>query len=270
MGSLIDAFSIPIIRHAFFGIVVAGSTLSLLGIIIVSLNLTAIRFTLMHTGLLGAAIGTAIGSQPTAGAFIMVLAASAIMAAITKKKNVSTSSASGLIMTASLAGAFIILAVAGVPAMQIFDIFAGNILMLTRIDLLFTIFLGLLIVTFFAIAYREIQLVLLDKELALNLGVPVDGMMTIIFIMVGIGVAGALRLVGALLVDAIILLPGIAALRISRRFLSALLLSSLFGFLSAACGFILAILLDLPVGASTAIVSAIIMAVVLLLPDTHR
>ncbi len=111
---------------------------------------------------------------------------------------------------------------------------------------------------------------LLDKELALNLGVPVDGMMTIIFIMVGIGVAGALRLVGALLVDAIILLPGIAALRISRRFLSALLLSSLFGFLSAACGFILAIVLDLPVGASTAIVSAIIMAVVLLLPDTHR
>ncbi|MCK9288212.1 MAG: metal ABC transporter permease [Sphaerochaetaceae bacterium] len=268
MNALIQAFSLPIIRNAFIGMVIAGGTLSLLGIIIVSLNLTAIRFTLMHTGLLGAAVSTALAYPPILGAFTLVVLSSVLMASISNKRSISTSSASGLIMTGSLAGAFIILAVSGVPAMHVFDIFAGNILMLTSGDLILVFALGIFILLFFSIAYREVQLVLLDKETARNLGVPVDAIAMIMFILLGVGVATALRLVGALLVDALILLPAIAALRIARNFAIALVLSSAFGMLSSIGGFLIALALDLPVGASTALVSAIILAVSLLFPKT--
>ncbi|MDD3669875.1 MAG: metal ABC transporter permease, partial [Sphaerochaetaceae bacterium] len=103
MNALIQAFSLPIIRNAFIGMVIAGGTLSLLGIIIVSLNLTAIRFTLMHTGLLGAAVSTALAYPPILGAFTLVVLSSVLMASISNKRSISTSSASGLIMTGSLA-----------------------------------------------------------------------------------------------------------------------------------------------------------------------
>jgi len=264
IDTLYEAFSIPLIRHAFIAMVIAGSTLSLLGVIIVSLHLTAIRFTLMHVGLLGAASGLALGFSSSLGAFTLVILTSLVMGLLVNRRAVSASSVSGIFMTGSLAGAFLLLAATGVPAMQVFDIFAGNILMMTRTDVLATGAIGLLIVAVFATAYREIQLVLLDRELAVVLGVPVQSIIAGLFILLGLGVATVLRLVGALLVDAIILLPAMGALRLARGFGSALLLSSLFGFAVATFGFLGALLLDLPVGASAAMVSTILLGIVLL------
>jgi len=88
------------------------------------------------------------------------------------------------------------------------------------------------------------------------------------FLLLGIGVATALRLVGALLVDAIILLPGIAALRFARSFGMALFLSALFGILACAGGFFLSLFLNLPIGASAAMVSTLILAISMLLKNT--
>lgn len=261
---VIESWGIPVIRHAFFGMLIAGGTLSLLGVVIVALHLTAIRFTLMHVGLFGAAAGMALGFSSTIGAFSMVLVASVTMGVLAKGKAISTSSISGLFMTGSLAGAFIILAATGVPAMQVFDIFAGNILMLSQLDLIATASVGLLIILSFIVAYREIQLVLLNRDLAQILGVPIETMMVILFVLLGLGIATALRLVGALLVDAIILLPGIAALRFARSFGGALMLSSLFGMVTTVGGFTVALLFNLPVGASAAMTATVLLGLSLL------
>jgi zinc transport system permease protein len=260
VSDILETLSIPVIRHAFLAMVIAGGTLSLLGVVIVSLHLTAIRFTLMHIGLLGAAAGMSLGISPAPGAFVLVLVASLLMGITGKRFSISASSVMGLFMTGSLAAAFLLLAVAGVPAMAVFGVFAGNILLLTRIDLIFVAVLGAAVVTLFIVAYREIELVLLDDELARALGVPVDLVTAGLFVLVGAGVAAALRLVGALLVDGIILLPGIAALRFARGFGSALILSAAFGILSAVGGFLGALVFDLPVGASAAAASTLILA----------
>ncbi len=265
MSDILAALAIPVIRHAFIGMVIAGATLSMLGVVIVSLHLTAIRFTLMHIGLLGAAAGMSLGMSPAPGAFGLVLAASLVMGITGKRFSISASSVMGLFMTGSLAGAFLLLAVSGVPAMAVFSVFAGNILLMTRIDLLFVAVLGAAVVTVFVVAYREIELVLLDDELARALGVPVDLITAGLFVLVGAGVAAALRLVGALLVDGIILLPGIAALRFARGLGSALILSVVFGLLTSVGGFFGALVFDLPVGASAAAASTLILAVSMLL-----
>ena len=256
---LSDAWAIPVIRHAFFGMLIAGATLSLLGVMIVSLHLTAIRFTLMHVGLFGAAAGIALGFSGTVGAFAAVLIVSIIMGKLSHNRTIRISSISGLFMTGSLAGAFLLLTGTGVPAMNVFDIFAGNILMLTKADLILTASIGTIITGVCIFAYREIQLVLLNRDLAHILGVPVERIMTGIFILLGLGIATALRLVGALLVDAIILLPGIAALRFARSFGSALLLSSLFGICTTVGGFLVALRWNLPVGASAAMTAALLL-----------
>lgn len=261
----IEAWSIQVIRHALFGMLIAGGTLSLLGVVIVSLHLTAIRFTLMHVGLFGAALGMALGFSSTLGAFATVVITSVTMGMLSRDRVVTTSSISGLFMTGSLAGAFIILAATNVPAMQVFEIFAGNILMLSQGDLLGTALVGSLVVLTFIIAYREIQLVLMDRKLADILGVPVDSMMVVLFVLLGLGVATALRLVGALLVDAIILLPGIAALRFARSFRSALILSSIFGIITTLGGFAVALVFNLPVGASAAMTATILLGLSLLI-----
>ncbi len=260
MTAMLGAFSIPVIRYAFWGMLIAGGSFSLLGVIIVSLNLSAIRFTLMHVGLLGAAIGLALGFSSGAGAFALVMAASLAMGLSGKALSISSNSAMGLFMTGSLAGAFLLLSASGVPAMDVFGVFAGNILLLTKADLALVAALGAVILLAFALARREIQLTLLDAELARAMGVPVDAVQTGLFLLVGAGVGAALKLVGALLVDAVILLPGIAALRFAKSFGQALVLSSLFGMASCAAGFAGALFLDLPIGASAAAAASILLA----------
>jgi zinc transport system permease protein len=261
MNTIVEALSIPVIRNAAIAMVFAGFSLSLVGTIIIPLHLVALRFTLMHVGLFGAAVALAFTINPTIFAFIAVLSISLLMGVLTKSEKEKASSIGAIFMTTSLAGAFIVLAISDVPAMEIFDIFAGNILLMSTLDVTMTIFLGFIIILFFITCYREIQLILLNPELAQVLGVPVQTMMNIIFIMLGIAVATALRLVGALLVDALIFLPAVAALRIARNFLSTLILTSLFGGLTALGGFLIALFLDLPLGASTAMMSTLIIIV---------
>ena len=259
MSELLEMLAIPVIRNAFFGMLIAGATLSTLGVVIVSLHLMALRFTLMHVGLLGAAAGMSLGFSATLGAFVLVPLASLLMGTLGERFRITASSMTGFFMTGSLAGAFLLLARAGVRAMDVFGIFAGNILMLRRSDVVLVAILGAVVVLALVLAYREIQAVLLDRELALALGVPVEGVVAGLFLLLGAAVALALRLVGALLVDAIILLPGIAALRFARGFGSALVLSSLFGTVACVGGFVLALQLDLPVGASAAAVSSLLL-----------
>ena len=257
--SVTQALQIPMIRQAFVGLLLAGGLLSLWGVMVISLNLSGLRFTLMHVGLLGAAVGMALGWNSTWGAFALILVVSGMMGVMGDRVRMSTNSLSGLFMTGSLALAFILLAKSGIPAMEVFGIFAGSILLLSRLDLYLVLILGIVTVVFYIILYREIQLVLLDKDLAAILGVPVAKIRFAMFVLLGAAVALALRLVGALLVDAVILLPAMAALPLARGLKSALALTSLFGIASAAGGFFLALALDLPVGASVAVMGTILL-----------
>ncbi|MFP4067344.1 MAG: metal ABC transporter permease [Spirochaetaceae bacterium] len=153
MSELRSILSIPVIRNALIGMVFAGATLSLLGALVVSLHLQVMRFMLMHVGLLGAA--------------------------------------GGLFMTGSLAAAFILLARAGVPAMDVFAVFAGNILMPGTGDLAAVIVLGAVILAALILFYREIQLVLYDAERAQALGVRVRAVILGLFLLLGAGIAAA-------------------------------------------------------------------------------
>lgn len=259
--SWLEPLQVPLIRQAFWGLVAAGVTFSLLGVVIISLRLTGLRFTYMHVGLLGAAIALSLGMNATIGAFGLILVASIVIGIVGNGISFSHNSLSGFFMTGSLAIAFILFAKAGVPAMEVFGIFAGNALLLTKGDLVTIVGLGTMIVLMFVGGFREIQLLLMDRELATALGVPTGLITLLLFLLIGAGVAVSLQLVGALLVDAVLLLPAMAALPLSKGLGQALILTSCFGLISTGGGFLLALRFDLPVGASVALMGTILMGI---------
>lgn len=251
--NILSAFGVPLIRNAFLALVFAGGTLSLLGIVIVNMNLTGLRFTFMHVGMLGAAIGLSLQFPVTTSAFALIMVVAGLMGIISETTSLSVNSLSGYFMTGSLACAFIILSVSGVPAMEVFGIFAGNILILRTVDLWVVVIMGVGVVAFLGVWYYEVQMLLLDSQAAEVLGVPVRPLRLTMHLLLGAAVAVALRLVGALLVDAILLLPAMAALPLARSLKQALFLTALFGIVASAGGFLSALALDLPVGATVAL-----------------
>jgi zinc transport system permease protein len=162
-------------------------------------------------------------------------------------------------MTGAIALAFLIFYVAGIPAMDVFGLFAGSILTLTPSDLIVLTSLSVIILLVFFFFYRELQLLFYDENQAQWLGVPAEGIKNILLFMTGVAIGVVMKIVGALMIDAIILLPAMAALRVGRNFFQLLLWTSVFGLLTTCGGLLLSMLLDFPTGASIAMTGIVVL-----------
>lgn len=241
---------IPIIQRAVLTLLAAGTTFSLLGVFIITLDLTVIRFALLHVGLFGAAVAAVVGWDPLLGGIAAIVAAAVLLGPVGDRFKLTPSSVSAFFMTGSLAGAFILFYKAGIPTMEIFSLFAGSVLTVRPLEAWGTAALGLAICLVLVIAYRELQAVLYNRDLATALGVPTQAVYYGMLGMIGIAIALAIRLVGALLVDALILLPAMVALPLARSLGQALVLAGFFGLLTSLAGVTASLAFDWPIGAS--------------------
>jgi ABC-type Mn2+/Zn2+ transport system permease subunit len=253
---------IPLFQRAMIAAAVTGATLPLLGVVIATLNLTVIRFALMHAGLLGAAIGLGLGIPPLTGALVTIGISSLLLGPWSDRMKVDTGLTGAFFMTGTMAVAFLLFYKAGVPAMEAFALFTGSLLTVTSREVWFVAALGIVVTACFTLFYREVQLVLYNQELAESLGVPVGIIRNSLLLLTGLAIGLAIRVVGALLIDGLILLPGLSALSLARDLRSALLLSSLFGIWSAMGGFIISLFFDVPTGPTITLVGVVLLAVI--------
>jgi ABC-type Mn2+/Zn2+ transport system permease subunit len=256
--NLIDFLKVPLFQKAFLGALLSGAGLSLLGIVVLNLNLTTIRFALMHIALLGAAAAMILGFPPLVGALAGIVIASLILGPAGDYIKIDTGLTGVLFMTGSLGLAFMLFYKAGVPAMDAFALFTGNVLALRNSDLWAIGGLAAMIILVFIIFYREIQMVLYNRDLAESLGVPVRFIRNGLLLLTGLAIGVNIRMVGALLIDAAVLLPAVAALAVARSLKGGLVWSAAFGMISQVGGLAASMVWDLPSGASITMASVVL------------
>jgi len=259
---LIEYLRYPIFQRALVASIVAGGTFSLLGTVVVTLNLTTIRFALMHMALLGAACSLALNQQPVVGAVVAIVVGSLLLGPLSDRMKMDAGLTSALFMTGSIAAAFILFYRARVPAMEAFGLFTGSILAMTETETWVILIVGAVVLAVFVALYREIQLVLYDRELAKLLGVPAEAVRNGLLVLTGLAIGLAMRIVGALLVDAVMLLPALGAMMIGKSLAQVLVVCSVLGILSASGGLLLSMAVDLPSGASMTVVAVMALMVV--------
>ena len=142
-------------------------------------------------------------------------------------------------------------------AMDAFAIFWGNVLALSMTDVWITTCLSLLSVLFIIIFLRPITAILFDRETARMIGIRDRWIYYLIIFIVGAVIGTAMKLVGVLLLDAILLLPAAAAFIIGRNLRQIFLFSSLFGVVCAFFGLWGSLIFDIPVSSSIAIVGGL-------------
>lgn len=259
---LIEYLRYPIFQRALVASIVAGGAFSLLGTVVVTLNLTTIRFALMHMALLGAACSLALNQQPVVGAVVAIVVGSLLLGPLSDRMKMDAGLTSALFMTGSIAAAFILFYRARVPAMEAFGLFTGSVLAMTETETWVILIVGAVVLAVFVALYREIQLVLYDRELAKLLGVPAEAVRNGLLVLTGLAIGLAMRIVGALLVDAVMLLPALGAMMIGKSLAQVLVVCSVLGILSASGGLLLSMAVDLPSGASMTVVAVMALVVV--------
>jgi zinc transport system permease protein len=253
---MFSLFAMPFFFRAFVALAATGAAFPVLGTFILNLEMIPARFAVMHAAFLGAAAGMLVRIDPMAAAMGASVLAGIAIALLSSRGRVSAGGSLGLVMTVSMGLAYVILHKGNIRALEAFNLFWGSVLALTAEDTLLTLCVAGAVLLFLAAAYKEIQIVLYDRELAWAVGVPAKLVYAGIILAVCLGIAAALRVTGALLIDALTILPALAARETGKNFRGLVLWGMAFGLGMNMGGFGLAFLFDLPVGPAIILVGA--------------
>jgi len=243
-------------QRALVALVLTGVTFPAIGVFILTLEMIPARFAVMHTALLGAAIALMLRVDVTLVAMLSSLIVGVMIARLSERADVSAGGYLGLMMTVTLGVAFIIFYKGNIHAIDAFNLFWGSVLALTNNDLLTIVLLALVLIGFLVILYKEIQIVLYDRDLAFAVGVPARMIYYAIIVLICLSVAVAMRVTGALLVDAVTILPALAARQIGKDLKSILIWSAVLGLTTNLIGLTLAYIFDLPVSPAIIVIGA--------------
>lgn len=254
---MLELLTLPPIQRGLLVLLAAGFTFPLTGVFILRLNLLTMRFMLMHGALLGGAVALALGLDP----LLVTISVNALLiggaSVFSQRLQIDSGHSTTFFMVFAMAAAFAVMYKANVPARDTLELLWGNLFAVTRTDLIITVCFGLLLVSFYMAFHHSLHALIFDRDVARTSGVPVDLLTYVIMFLTGFTVAFAMKLIGALLLDALLLLPAIIASFFAKSIKSIVLLSMLLGGLFSLTGFLLALAVDIPVSAGVVLMATL-------------
>lgn len=222
---------------------------------------------MMHGALLGGSLALWLGFSPLPlllGVNLLLIGILSLWGGIVgSREPLATQGlkATTFLMVTTIALAFLLIYKANVPAKDTLALLWGSIYALDRVDI--WSFLGIAGCNAFYILrwHREILAVLYDREIAQTSGVSTYFHVPFIIVLAGLTVSLAMRFLGALLVDAVVLLPALIGLSLGRSVRGSFRIASLSGGISALLGYLVGILVDIPVSSSVTLCAVCLFAV---------
>jgi zinc transport system permease protein len=246
----------PILRGALV-LLVSGTIFPLVGVFVLRLNLITLRFALMHSALLGAAVALAIGVSPLLTGIAANLILVLIVSAAGARSEYNAGHVTTFFMVFTIGLAFAILYRFDVPARESLGLLWGNIFALTPTDATITVGFAAVVLVVVVALFPRITAVLYDRETAFTSGIDDRTMHLLILAIVGLTITLVMGLIGALLLDAVLILPALIAGFGCRSTRGLFLRASLWGAAISVTGFLSAIWIDIPVSSGVTLVGAL-------------
>ncbi len=127
----------------------------------------------------------------------------------------------------------------------------------------------ILVIILIGLFYKEIKVCSFDPQMAVTLGIPIMFIHYLLMGMVSITTVAAFDAVGAILVVAMLIAPGATAYLLTERLSVMLLLSAVIGVISAVAGYYVAVVFNVSIAGSMAMVLGIIFTIVFIFSPSH-
>jgi len=170
-------------------------------------------------------------------------------------------SALALFLYAALAVAVVLISLAQSFNASLLSLLFGSILTVSEEDLWLIGGMAVLALGVVVVFYQEFVQIAFDPDLARVSGVAVGPMNFLLALLAGVIVALGMRIVGVLLVGALIVIPVTASLQVSRGFRTTLLLAVAFGLLSVVGGLVSAFMWNIAAGGAVVLAALAILAI---------
>ena len=240
--------------------VVAGP----LGAFVVWRRMAYFGAAMAHSALLGVALGLLLELDLNVAVIAVCGALAVLVAALERYKGLATDTVLGIVAHVSLAVALVALAFMETARVDLFAYLFGDILAVTRLDLVWIYGGGLTALVALVAMWRPLLAATVHEELAEVEGAPVTGVRLAFMLLLALVIAVGLKVVGLLLITSLLIIPAAAARRVARTPEQMALIASAIGCLAVAGGLYGSLRWDSPAGPSIVVAAAVLFTAVTL------
>lgn len=248
------------IQKAFIAGAFVAITCSSLGLFLVLRKMSLIGDGLSHVSFGSIALGLFFGVYPFYIAVPVVVLASLLILKISEKARVYGDAAIGIVSAVGISGGVILASKAGGFNVDLFSYLFGNILAISKSEAVLSAVLSSLVLLVIFYFYWDLFSATFDEEYAKTTGVKTNFINSLLTVLTAVVVVLSVKVVGIMLVSALLILPAVSALQISHQFKTAIVLGGVFSLISVIIGIALSFLLDLPSGATIVMLNTLFFA----------
>jgi ABC-type Mn2+/Zn2+ transport system permease subunit len=211
-----------------------------------------------HTAFGGIALGILLGIEPLYTSMIFCVFAALFIRHMTRYGHISYDAGIGIFFAFSMALGAILIAIRKAYTFDLAGYLFGNILGVTGFDLILVLILTLIFFPVFILHLNRLLFMTFDEDGAKVSGVNTGFLDSFLLISMAIIVVISIKIVGIILVSALIVLPASFGILISRNYRTVLFVSVIYTLLIMIVGLFLSAYMDLPTGATMVVIGTII------------
>jgi len=253
---MLESLNYGFIQNAIIAGVLVSFISGIIGSLVVVNRMVFLAGGIAHAAYGGVGIAIFFGVPIFLGASLFALLVALIISYIAFSYQHRTDTIIGLIWAIGMAIGIILIDLTPGYNVDMMSYLFGSILAVEDSDLWYMAILLISIITFLLFYYKEILAISYDSEFAAIRGIKVRLFYTLLLMMAALSVVVAIRVVGLILVIALLSIPTYIAERISDSLLKMMILSGLLAAIFTLAGLYVSYTFDLTSGATIILVSA--------------
>ncbi len=262
--SVLDIMLFGFMQRALVAGILVAIAAAIMGTFIILRGMSLLGDSLAHASFGGIALGLFLSVSPFYLALLTAVVGGILIHVLEHRRIVRGDAALGIVFSAGLGLGVIVVSLAGGFNVNLLSFLFGSILTVFWEDVIMFAVLVALLLGVVVGFYKEYLYLTFDEETAEASGLPTHGLNILFAVLTAVAVVASIKIVGVLLVSALLVIPAATSQYVARSFRQSLSLAIVFALLSMVGGIFLAFLFDWPPGGAIVVVSLSLFAVVVL------
>jgi zinc transport system permease protein len=230
-----------------------------IGVFLIPRRLSLIADTLAHVALAGVAVALLVNVAPLLGALVVTVAGGVGIERLRARGALQGDASLAVFLSGGFALAIVLIGLARGFNADLFAILFGSIVTVAPGDLILIATLGVIVASALTLFYRPLLAITLNEDLARTSGVRVGALNVMLTTLTALTTVMTMRMVGVLLVSAMIVIPALTGFALGRSFRQALILAIAAALLAVVSGLMLAYALSLAAGGVIVLIALMIL-----------
>jgi len=265
---ILEALSYGFMQKALIAGIAVGLICSFMGTFLVLRRYSLFGDGIAHVAFGGISVGLFLGVFPLWTAFIVSIFGGLGLQKLRQSTKISGDSAVAVVLVSGLAVGIILVSSSGGFSVDLFSLLFGSILLISQEDTIMILALSAGIITTLTILQKQFLHLTFNEEQAKLSGMRTTLLNYAFVVLASITVVTSMRLVGILLISALIVIPNITAMQFGKGFKKTVFISMSISVISVVSGILVSYFLNVAPSGTIVVIAVVILIGTLLLKST--